>query len=467
MKIRPGVAAGHPSTAQAGAEVLARGGNAVDAAVAMMLVSCAAETIFTGLGRRRLRDRCTTPPPAGALRRLLRQRAGPGWQAPRARHRHRGDLRRSADALRDRAGHRRRAGCPGRRASPVAALGTAALGRRGRSRTAGARTAPRSPRPTRRCCPRSPPRWSWGTGSRSTSRPDGTLLQAGDPLVHHRSPSGVRAADRRPRCLLPRRVRRALVDVGGRRRRTEPGGPGCVPGDRDGPRRCRSTATPCTPAATTSTTCWGPCRRPRPAMTGDPLTDPAAAARALVEALRAPDRRAETTNVVAVDDRGRRLRDHHQPRPRVRRLGARVRGAPELHDRRGRAGPRAGSPAQRMGSMMSPMVAIDDHGALAALAGAAGGSRIRPALVQCVLRMLRGAAPAGRDRRRPAQRAARPGPARTGLLRRGARRHRGRRRPGRRGRPDRDPYFGGVSAHQRARRRRRPAAQRLRGAWRI
>ncbi len=49
MKIRPGVAAGHRSTAHAGAEVLARGGNAVDAAVAMMLVSCAAETIFTGL----------------------------------------------------------------------------------------------------------------------------------------------------------------------------------------------------------------------------------------------------------------------------------------------------------------------------------------------------------------------------------------------------------------------------------
>src|SRR3712207_5974851 len=48
--MRVGVAAGHPSTADAGAEVLDRGGSAVDAAVAMMLVSCAAETIFTGLG---------------------------------------------------------------------------------------------------------------------------------------------------------------------------------------------------------------------------------------------------------------------------------------------------------------------------------------------------------------------------------------------------------------------------------
>jgi gamma-glutamyltranspeptidase/glutathione hydrolase len=42
---------------------------------------------------------------------------------------------------------------------------------------------------------------------------------------------------------------------------------------------------------------------------------------------------------------------------------------------------------------MSPMVALDGHGVLAALAGAAGGSRIRPALVQCLLRILRGAAP--------------------------------------------------------------------------
>ena len=50
-------------------------------------------------------------------------------------------------------------------------------------------------------------------------------------------------------------------------------------------------------------------------------------------------------------------------------------------------------PGQRMGSMMSPLVALDDHGELVVGAGAAGGSRIRPALVQCVLRMLRGEDP--------------------------------------------------------------------------
>src|SRR5436305_3308926 len=44
------VAAGHPLTAQAGARVLREGGNAVDAAVAAMLTSFAAERLLTGLG---------------------------------------------------------------------------------------------------------------------------------------------------------------------------------------------------------------------------------------------------------------------------------------------------------------------------------------------------------------------------------------------------------------------------------
>ncbi|MGI3782586.1 MAG: gamma-glutamyltransferase, partial [Janthinobacterium lividum] len=44
-----GVAAGHEATVAAGRSVLEAGGGAVDAGVAMMLVSCAAETIFTGL----------------------------------------------------------------------------------------------------------------------------------------------------------------------------------------------------------------------------------------------------------------------------------------------------------------------------------------------------------------------------------------------------------------------------------
>nr|WP_240188340.1 gamma-glutamyltransferase [Nakamurella flavida] len=45
-----GVAAGHPSTAAVGLTVLSAGGSAADAAAAMVLAGCAAETLFTGLG---------------------------------------------------------------------------------------------------------------------------------------------------------------------------------------------------------------------------------------------------------------------------------------------------------------------------------------------------------------------------------------------------------------------------------
>jgi gamma-glutamyltranspeptidase/glutathione hydrolase len=44
------VAAGNPLTAEAGADILRAGGGAADAAVAMVLTSCVAETLFTGLG---------------------------------------------------------------------------------------------------------------------------------------------------------------------------------------------------------------------------------------------------------------------------------------------------------------------------------------------------------------------------------------------------------------------------------
>ena len=43
------VAAGHPATADAGAEILAEGGSAADAVVAACLASCVAETVMTGL----------------------------------------------------------------------------------------------------------------------------------------------------------------------------------------------------------------------------------------------------------------------------------------------------------------------------------------------------------------------------------------------------------------------------------
>ena len=47
--IAAAVAAGHPATAAAGVEILEEGGTAADAAVAMALASCVAETVMTGL----------------------------------------------------------------------------------------------------------------------------------------------------------------------------------------------------------------------------------------------------------------------------------------------------------------------------------------------------------------------------------------------------------------------------------
>ena len=47
--MRAGVAAGHPATCEAGIEILEDGGSAADAAVAACLASCVAETVMTGL----------------------------------------------------------------------------------------------------------------------------------------------------------------------------------------------------------------------------------------------------------------------------------------------------------------------------------------------------------------------------------------------------------------------------------
>ena len=48
-RMPPGVAAGNPVTAEVGVQTLRDGGSAADAAVAMMLTACVAETVFTGL----------------------------------------------------------------------------------------------------------------------------------------------------------------------------------------------------------------------------------------------------------------------------------------------------------------------------------------------------------------------------------------------------------------------------------
>ena len=49
-RVAAGVAASHPATAAAGLQVLRAGGTAADAAVAAVLATCVAETVYTGLG---------------------------------------------------------------------------------------------------------------------------------------------------------------------------------------------------------------------------------------------------------------------------------------------------------------------------------------------------------------------------------------------------------------------------------
>jgi gamma-glutamyltranspeptidase / glutathione hydrolase len=49
-RVRAGVAAGHPTTAEVGLRILQAGGGAADAAVAAVLTSCVAESVLTGIG---------------------------------------------------------------------------------------------------------------------------------------------------------------------------------------------------------------------------------------------------------------------------------------------------------------------------------------------------------------------------------------------------------------------------------
>jgi gamma-glutamyltranspeptidase/glutathione hydrolase len=80
--LKPAVAAGHPATVDAGIEILEDGGNAADAGVAASLASCVAETVMTGLlggghaavcwdGEVRMLDFFCAVPGLGAKRREL------------------------------------------------------------------------------------------------------------------------------------------------------------------------------------------------------------------------------------------------------------------------------------------------------------------------------------------------------------------------------------------------------------
>lgn len=109
-------------------------------------------------------------------------------------------------------------------------------------------------------------------------------------------------------------------------------------------------------------------------------------ARALISALRSPARRAATTSVVAVDPQGNACAATHSLG-----LGSGIwAGGVHANSMIGEGELLRGElrPGTRMGSMMVPVVVTDAGGALVAAGGAAGGSRIRPALVQVLTGML-------------------------------------------------------------------------------
>jgi len=112
----------------------------------------------------------------------------------------------------------------------------------------------------------------------------------------------------------------------------------------------------------------------------------AARARTLVRALRAPERRAETTSLAAVDRQGNACAVTHSLG-----LGSGV-WVDGVHANsmlgEGELVRGALVPGERMPSMMVPLVVTDRDGAVKVVGGAAGGSRIRPALLTTLAGVL-------------------------------------------------------------------------------
>jgi len=391
MRIRAGVAAGHPSTARAGADILSRGGSAVDAAVSMMLVSCAAETIFTGLGGggfATVYDAATTE-----VRCLDFFVSVPGLGGKRPSPAESIEVIFIGQHVPYEIG-------PATVAVPGIPAGAHYLWQRwgrlswGAVTAAGREASYGTPFPAMHAqvLPRVAAAMCVGEGVEVYQRSDGSLLHAGDPLHHPDHHRAYELMLRDPHAFYHGAYADALVV-------SVANGGALSQEDLDAyhvieslPRTVRVNDFTVHARGNDLDDLLGTMERVAPAVHGDPTTDAESAA-ALVDALRAPSKRAETTNIVAVDEHGNGCAITTSLG-----LGSGV-WVPgygvHLNSMLGEGELVRGlvPPGTRMGSMMSPLIALDDHGRLAAIAGAAGGGRIRPALVQCVIRMLRGAAP--------------------------------------------------------------------------
>jgi gamma-glutamyltranspeptidase/glutathione hydrolase len=391
MTVRPGVAAGHPSTAEAGAKILACGGNAVDAAVAMMLVSCAAETIFTGLGGGGFAT--VYDAASGRVRCIDFFVAVPGIGGRPSGPKIAIEINFVGQRVPYEIG-------PATVAVPGVPAGALHLWRNwGRLPwldvvEPGLQASYGTPFPQMHASllPRVAPAMCVGDGVEVYQRSDGSYLQAGDPLRHHDHHRAYELLIENPHAFYRGKYADALI--------ASVADGGAI--SQQDLHRYRVIESAPWSARVDDFTVYArgndlddiltTMEAVAAAFSDDPLTDPVAAER-LVAALRAPDRRAETTNIVAVDEQGDgcAITTSLGLGSGVWVPGFGVHLNSMLGE--GELVRESLPPGQRMGSMMSPLVALDDDGRLAAIAGAAGGSRIRPALVQVMLRMLRGTPP--------------------------------------------------------------------------
>ena len=383
------VAAGHPSTATVGRDILLRGGSAADAVAGMILAGCVAETLFTGLGGGGFAtafDAATAE--VHCLDFFVAVPGLDGTVAAPAR-----DIKVAfGDVEVPYAVGGPSVAVPGTPGG-VAAL-HAAFGRLPWSQVVGpardlAVTGTPFPMQHAVLLPDVAAAMVLGDGIAVYSRPDGTggrrTLGPGE-LLHHEGladtlddylnygPDALTTGDRGRAFVAAVRadggalseldmVTYQVHELGVAR---EPFGPGviCVrDNDLDGF------------ALTARTLNRG---------LDDP--DPSQRARHLAAALRAPSMRSETTTVVAVDDDGNACAATHSLGLGSGIWHGGVHGNSMLGE--GELLRAELRPGERMPSMMVPLVVTDPAGGLLFTGGAAGGSRIRPALLQVLTRVL-------------------------------------------------------------------------------
>ena len=412
------VAAGHPVTAEAGAEALRAGGNAVDAALAAMFASFVAEPMLTGLGAG---GYMLVAPPGEAARpaRLLRRGAGPRARAAARR------TRRCAPSTSTSATRSRSFNIGAAAAGPYGTVAGACDG--GRALRRGCRWPSWS----------RPPRRSRAAGStvnaqqaylfeilhpitEATPEARALYMPAGRPPVVgevHRDPALADALERLggrgPGAVLHRRRGGGGVRVG------SPTAAGCSRAPTS-PRTPRSRARPCAsptaarrssrtrrraPAASCSRYALALLERGPAPPSVAAIVDAMEAAQAertpeflaglpgarVPRALHARAGWARTTHISAADVRRLGVRGHVHERRGLRRGRARHRHPPEQHD--GRAGPLA---VRLPRPSAGPAAAVDDgaddgaraDGGPRLVLGSAGSNRIRSVILQVVIGVL-------------------------------------------------------------------------------